>query len=210
MKTHIIIRLISFLPFYLFTFLPLKSQTVPQLRVPLLLQSEKADYNPDNTDTYAVYGDFNTVLNPILASNVPELRTGSGDNRNFCMWNEDGRTCLGYVTRNDWNREYYSYEKEDYIEDEATGKRYMIKAVRGLPLDRLFWVQALAGSFVTFVMEFELIPDSVKTISFIEPPSKPFNAPLAYYDGNAYRHMSVEALKRNTGILKYVEVKVVK
>lgn len=210
MNAKNILKVIAFSLFYIFSFLPLSAQTVPYYHKPHLIQPEKPNYNPDDIDTYAVYADVHTVLNPALSSNVPELKAGYTDNRCFCLWNDGDRTCLGYVTRNDWNREYYGYEPGDYLEDEATGKKYKIKGVRGLPFNRQFMIQAAAGSFVAFVLEFERIPDTAKTISYISPPGTPFNAPGAYYGGFTYRSMSVDALKRNTGIMKYVEVKVVK
>lgn len=210
MRYNNIIKIISFLPFYLFALLPLCAQTVPYYHTPQLIQPEKPDYNPDSIDTYAVYADVHTVLNPALTSNVQELRAYHGDSYCYCLWNEGGRTCLGYVTRNDWNREYYGFDPGSYLEDEATGKKYKLKAVRDLPLNRLFMMQAPAGSFVTFVLEFDRIPDTVKSVSYVDVPSAPFNAPGAYYGGSTHPHLSVRALKQNTSILKYVEVKVVK
>lgn len=199
-----------FLSLLIFYAVNSRAQDYLRYRVPRLIQPEKTDYNPDDIDTYAVYDEFNTVINPALSSSRQDLKSLQEDNRNFCLWHEYDKTCLGYVTRNDWNREYYGFEGNEYLEDEATGRRYAIKAVRGLPLNRLFMAQSPAGSFVSFVLEFERIPDDVKTINYIDPPSTPFNAPGADYGGAVYSHMSVNALKQNTNILKYVEVKVVK
>lgn len=183
------------------------AQNVPQIRLPKLVQPEKPDYTPDDMDTYAVYDDFHTVLDPMLTSKVSGLQANC---RNFCLWNEDSITCLGYVTRNDWNREYHGWEPGDYLEDEATGERYMMKRVRGLPYNKQFMVQSPAGSFVTFVLEFERIPDTAKSINYVVPPSPPIKAYGSYSGGYTWHHMPVELLKANTAILKYVKVKVVK
>lgn len=189
---------------------PSAAQGEPQVREPILIEAEKPNYNPDDMGTYAVYTDFHTVVNPTLTSSQPTLRKGISDCRNFCLWNNDSVTCLAYVTRNDWNREYYSFEPGSCLIDDATGKKYMLKRVRGLPVGRLFMAQSWAGTFVTFVLEFERIPDSANSVSYVDAPGKPFKAWDANWSGHTYPRLSVKALKANTPILKYVDVKVVR
>lgn len=190
--------------------LAVMAQPSPDYHLPRLIQPESTQYDADDMNTYAVYADFHTVLNPLLTSAETTLCVGNHDYRNFCLWQEADRTCLAFVTRNDWNREYYGFDNTDYLEDEATGHHYMIKAIRGLPLNRQFMAQAPAGSFITLVLEFERIPDETTTIAFVEPPSEPIRAYGSYSGGYNRRGMTVAALKRNTSIMRYVKVKVVK
>lgn len=167
---------------------------VPHFRVPQL-EKPAHNYNKDDMDTYAWYKDAH------LLAPMPE--------HTMAIWLTPEATYLAIAYELNWTQEYYGVEVGNAIYDEATGKKYKLRKVQGLPMKDLFFIHGVAGDLFAMVLEFEPLPLSVESISYIEADGEPFHVWGANWHGDHYNNLSVDELRDNQKLFGYYERKVV-
>lgn len=167
----------------------------PCLHIPEL-ESPSNDYNPDIQDSYAVYKGAHIV------SPMPEYT--------MAMWLTPKTTYIAIVYEQNWAKEYWGFQSGTALTDNATGKKYLLRSVQGLPMDEMFFIHGVPGDMVAFVMEFDPLPLTTTSVSYREADGKPFKAWGANWIGKRIDGLSVASLRKNKDKMKYYERVVVK
>ncbi len=168
--------------------------TIPHLRVPTL-EYPARNYDKDNMDTYSCYG------NAHLLAPMPE--------RTMALWLTPETTYLAIAYELNWNKEYYGCEPGTVLVDNATGKKYKLRKVQGLPMKDLFFIHGFAGDMFAMVLEFEPLPLSAANIDYLEADGEPFHVWGANWRGNHITNLPVPMLRENQKKFDYYERKVV-
>lgn len=168
--------------------------SVPQLRVPQL-ETPAHDYNKDDMGTYACYKDVH------LLAPMPE--------HTMAIWLTPEATYLAIAYELNWAREYFGVEPESAIYDDVTGKKYKLRRVQGLPMKEIFFIHGVVGDLFAMVLEFEPLPLTATSISYIEADGEPFNAWGANWNGHHFNDLSVDEMRGNQKRFGYYERKVV-
>ena len=170
---------------------------IPKFHVPQLIEPEKADYDPDDMDTYAVYN------NAHLVQPMKE--------KTMAIWLTPEATYLALTAIQNWTREYFSFQSTIVLISESSStKQYKLRKVLGLPTDRQFFIEGLVGDHQAFILEFEPLPLDVTTISYYEPEGQPFKAWGANWDATFITNLNVSELKANQKLFKYYKRKIKK
>lgn len=169
--------------------------TIPRLRVPKL-ESPAHDYNKDDMETYSYYKDAH-LLAPM-------------DEYTMAMWLTPETTYLAIAYELNWNREYYGFQPGTVLVDNATGKKYKLRKVQGVPMKELFFIHGVAGDMFALVMEFEPLPLSAANIDFLEADGEPFHVWGANWKGKHITNLPVPMLRENQAKFNYYERKIVK
>ncbi len=71
----------------------------------------------------------------------------------------------------------------------------MLRRLEYFPTDTFFWIDAIDGNFVRFVLVFPPLPDNVETVDFFMPSSPE----RRYFNGEAMseRGLSVKKLRKD-------------
>lgn len=163
--------------------------TVPNFRTPRLIQPER-NYNQDDAGSWAYYDNVHTIK-PVK------------DNKTFAIWRTPETTYLAIPNDMTWTRQYWRFNDTAYLIDDATGNKYKIKNIQGYPLNRLFWIKECAGDWFAFLLEFEPLPLSVTSVSYVEPAGKPFKAYGASWRGWTVNDLSIETMQENQKLFQY-------
>lgn len=167
----------------------------PNLRVPQL-EAPDNGYDPDVQDTYSVYTGAH------LVAPMPEYT--------MALWRTPQTTYLAIVYEQNWAKEYWGYQPGTVLIDDATGKKYKLRKVQGLPMGVQFFIHGVSGDMVAFVLEFEPLPLTTTSISYHEADGKPFRAWGANWHGHHINNLSVAQLRDNQSKMGYYKRIVVK
>lgn len=168
--------------------------SVPQLRQPQL-ETPAHNYSKDDMGTYACYKDVH------LLAPMPE--------HTMAIWLTPEATYLAIAYELNWAREYFGVEPESAIYDDVTGKKYKLRRVQGLPMKEIFFIHGVVGDLYAMVLEFDPLPLSATSISYIEADSEPFYVWGADWKGHHYNDLSVDEMRGNQKRFGYYERKVV-
>ena len=85
------------------------------------------------------------------------------------------------------------------------GNQYKLKRFGGgnLPMDELFWVDGYSGDFLTFLMEFEPMPPSVTSFSYVVPDLENFYVKFTNPRGGVRANLNVNELRKNQSLFEY-------
>lgn len=161
----------------------------PNIKPPTLVDRPKK-FNKDNHKTWAVYN------NPHLIKPVEE--------GTMALWNTPEATYIAIAHEQNWMREYYGYNKGTMLIDNR-GHQYKLKSLQGLPIDELFWIEAYSGDYIAFLLEFEPLPPSVSTFTYIDPEGEKFDMVFASWEGEVKSNLSVNELRRNQSLFEPIE-----
>ena len=167
----------------------------PDLRVPQL-ETPANGYDPDVQDTYSVYTGAH------LVAPMPE--------RTMALWRTPETTYLAIAYEQNWAKEYWGFQPGTVLIDNATGKKYQLRKVQGLPMGVQFFIHGVSGDMVVFVLEFEPLPLTTTRISYHEADGKPFRAWGAEWHGHHINNLSVDQLRDNQSRMGYYKRVVVK
>lgn len=93
------------------------------------------------------------------------------------------------------NHRFYYFNSGCTIIDSNTGDQYMLRRLEYFPTDTFFWIDAIDGNFVRFVLVFPPLPDNVETVDFFMPSSperRNFNG-----EAMSERGLSVKNLRKD-------------
>ena len=93
------------------------------------------------------------------------------------------------------NHRFYYFNSGCTIIDSDTGDQYMLRRLEYFPTDTFFWIDAIDGNFVRFVLVFPPLPDNVETVDFFMPSSperRNFNG-----EAMSERGLSVKNLRKD-------------
>lgn len=169
--------------------------TVPNFRTPRLIQPER-NYSKNDAGSWAYYDNVHTIK-PLK------------DKKTFAIWRTPETTYLAIPHDMTWTRQYWGLDDTVYLVDDATGNKYKIKKIQGLPLNHLFWIKGCAGDWFAYLAEFEPMPLSVTSVSYVEPEGKPFKAYGANWSGWTVNDLSVETMQENQKLFQYFPREVV-
>lgn len=118
---------------------------------PKLTQPQAENYNIDDTKTFARYSYPYSVTRPaglrLFHSAYYQLyRT------------KDATYVTATYAHND--RKFYYFNSGCTIIDSDTGDQYMLRRLEYFPTDTFFWIDAIDGNFVRFVLVFPPLPDN--------------------------------------------------
>ena len=167
---------------------------VPNFRTPKIVKPEK-NYNKDDLQTWAVYDNVQLVK--------------PGREHQMALWLTKDTTYLAIMCEQNWMTEYWMFQKQTKLIDQD-GKAYQLRAVQGLPLDRLFLTKGYSGDYLAFLLKFDPLPLDATTITYIVPDAEPFKAWGANNKGYVISNMNVEELRANKKTFDYHERVVVK
>ena len=147
-------------------------------------------YDKNNWDTWQRYKD------PHL---IKPVREGT-----MALWNTPEATYIAIAHEQNSLTEYYAITSGTMLVDNR-GNRYKLKRFGGgkLPMDELFWIDGYSGDFLTFLLEFEPMPPSVTTFTFIEPDLEPFYVMFANPRGTVRSNLNVNELRKNQSLFEY-------
>ena len=169
--------------------------TIPQLRVPTL-KYPAHDYDKDNMDTYSGYEDAH-LLAPMKEYTM-------------ALWLTPEVTYLAIAYELNWNQEYYVFQPGTVLLDNATGKKYKLRKVQGLPMKDLFFIHGVAGDIFAMVLEFDPLPLSAANIDYLEADCEPFHVWGANWRGEHITNLPVPMLRDNQAKFNYYERKIIK
>ena len=78
----------------------------------------------------------------------------------MAAWFTPETTYLAIAYELNWTKEYYGFQPGTVLVDNATGKKYKLRKVQGLPMKDLFFIHGVAGDMFAMVLEFEPLPIS--------------------------------------------------
>ncbi len=161
----------------------------PNIKPPTLVNRPKK-YNKDKHTTWAVYN------NPHLIKPVEE--------GTMALWNTPEATYIAIAHEQNWMREYYRYNINTMLIDNR-GHQYKLKSLQGLPIGELFWIEAYSGDYIAFLLEFDPLPPSVTTFTYIEPASEQFYMWGADWEGEVKGDLNVNELIRNQHLFEPIQ-----
>lgn len=168
--------------------------TIPKFSTPRIVTPEK-NYDRNDLNTYAVYDNMQLVK-PV------------GD-YNMALWLTKDASYLAIMLEQNWMTEYFCFSKDTKLMDQS-GKTYSLHGVHGIPSDRLFMVKGYSGDYIAFLLEFDPIPFSATSLTYIEPDLEPFNAWGANNKGTIIQNLNVGELRANQKAFNYHERVIVK
>lgn len=161
---------------------------VPRIISPTFV-SKGEKYDKDNWDTWQRFKD---------AHLIKPLREGT-----MALWNTPEATYIAIAHEQNSMSEYYAISSGTMLVDNS-GNRYKLKRFGGrLPMDELFWIDGYSGDFLTFLMEFEPMPPSVTTFTYIVPDIEPFATPFANPKGVVLPNLNVSQLRSQQSLFEY-------
>ena len=166
----------------------------PNFRTPRIVKPENS-YNKDDLQTWAVY------------DNVQLVKPGHEDQ--MALWLTKDTTYLAIMCEQNWMTEYWAFRDKATLVDQE-GVVYHLRAVQGLPINRLFLVKGYSGDYVAFLLKFDPLPLDATSVSYIVPDLEPFKAWGANNKGYKISNMDVEELRANQSLFNYHERVVVK
>ena len=152
--------------------------------------SKGEKYDKDNWDTWRRYKD---------AHLIKPVREGT-----MALWNTPEATYIAIAHEQNSMSEYYAISSGTMLIDNS-GNRYKLKRFGGgnLPMEELFWIDGYSGDFLTFLMEFEPMPPSVTSFTYIVPDLDPFSTPFANPRGAVISNLNINALRANQSLFEY-------
>jgi len=72
-------------------------------------------------------------------------------------------------------------------------------------MDEEFWIDGYSGDFLTFLLEFEPMPPSVTSFSYIMPDLEPFYVMFANYKGEVRSNLNVNELRANQHLFEPIK-----
>ena len=162
---------------------------VPQIKSPTFIRKGKK-YDNDNWDTWQRYKDAH-LIKP----------TSEGT---MAIWNTPKATYIAIAHEQNSMSEYYSVRSGTMLVDNR-GNQYKLKRFGGgnLPMDELFWVDGYSGDFLTFLMEFEPMPPSVTSFSYVVPDLEDFYVKFTNPRGGVRANLNVSELRKNQSLFEY-------
>ena len=162
---------------------------VPKIISPTFV-SKGEKYDKDNWDTWQRFKD---------AHLIKPVREGT-----MALWNTPEATYIAIAHEQNSMSEYYAISSGTMLLDNS-GNRYKLKRFGSgnLPMEELFWVDGYSGDFLTFLMEFEPMPPSVTSFTFIEPDLEPFHVMFANPRGEVRSNLNVNQLRANQPLFEY-------
>ena len=156
---------------------------VPQIKSPTFV-SKSEKYDKDNWDTWRHYKD---------AHLIKPVREGT-----MALWNTPEATYIAIAHEQNSMGEFYDISSGTMLIDNR-GNRYKLKRFGGgnLPMDEEFWIDGYSGDFLTFLLEFEPMPPSVTSFTYIMPDLEPFYVMFANYKGEVRSNLNVNELRAN-------------
>lgn len=163
---------------------------VPNIISPTFVSKSEEKYNKDNWDTWRHYKD---------AHLIKPAKEGT-----MALWNTPEATYIAVAHEQNSMGEYYAASSGTMLIDNR-GNRYKLKRFGGgnLPTDELFWIDGYSGDFLTFLMEFEPLPPSVTTFSYVVPDLEPFYVMFANSKGGVRANLNVNELRANQPLFEY-------
>lgn len=168
-----------------------KYDDVPNIISPTFVSNGNGEkYNKDNWDTWRHYKD---------AHLIKPVKDGT-----MALWNTPDATYIAVAHEQNSMGEYYAVPEGTMLIDDS-GNRYTLKQFGGgnLPIGELFWIDGYSGDFHTFLMEFEPLPPTVTSFSFIEPDLEPFYVMFADPHGTVISNLNVNELRKNQSLFKH-------
>lgn len=162
---------------------------VPQIKSPTFIRKGEK-YDNDNWDTWQRYKDAH-LIKP----------TSEGT---MAIWNTPKATYIAIAHEQNSMSEYYSVRSGTMLVDNR-GNQYKLKRFGGgnLPMDELFWVDGYSGDFLTFLMEFEPMPPSVTSFSYVVPDLEDFYVKFTNPRGGVRANLNVSELRKNQSLFEY-------
>lgn len=122
----------------------------------------------------------------------------------MALWNTPDASYIAIAHEQNSLTEYFAITSGTMLIDNR-GNRYKLKRFGGgkLPMDELFWIDGYSGDFLTFLLEFEPMPPSVTTFTFIEPDFEPFYVMFANPKGVVISNLNVSELRKNQSLFEY-------
>ena len=168
---------------------PKEYDDVPNIISPTF-ERKGGKYDKDNWDTWQRYKD------PHL---IKPVREGT-----MALWNTPDASYIAIAHEQNSLTEYFAITSGTMLIDHR-GNRYKLKRFGGgkLPMDELFWIDGYSGDFLTFLLEFEPMPPSVTTFTYIEPDFEPFYVMFANPKGVVISNLNVSELRKNQSLFEY-------
>lgn len=153
------------------------------IRIPKLLEVP-AEYDPDDRNTFPVYGDVHTV----------DLPLGRRPEHHIAIWCTREATYLAEVNQLFWDEMYFYDSSKSFIRDSKTGKKYPKQSVVGLPIDQYYWIKASEGQYFCSISVYPPLPESCSVIDISWETTKLYG-------------MRISTLQENQRITKFKQYK---
>lgn len=163
---------------------------VPNIISPTFVSKSEEKYDKDNWDTWRHYKD---------AHLIKPVREGT-----MALWNTPEATYIAIAHEQNSMGEFYDISSGTMLIDNR-GNQYKLKRFGGgnLPMDEEFWIDGYSGDFLTFLLEFEPMPPSVTSFTYIMPDLEPFYVMFANYKGEVRSNLNVNELRKNQSLFEY-------
>lgn len=160
----------------------------PDNDAPELVKPQAADYDINDTKTFATYKNVYTVTEP-------DGKMIFNDDY-YRLYRTKDATYVTATYLNE-NKKFYLFNSQCAIIDSKTGDQYMLRRVEHFPLDTFFWVEGTGNSYIRFVLVFPPLPVDVEKVDLF----KAGGFSRKRFDGSAdcWRNLSVEWLRRGNG-----------
>ena len=163
----------------------------PNIRIPRKVEKKIVISDDDTCD---VYTDAHLVK-PTIQDNV-------------AMWLTEEKTYFGVALEMRKNLQDFYIPSDIYIIDEETQMAYNVQAVQGLPLDKKFYIEGVAGDWIAIVLEFAPIDPMNVTFVWMEDDTDIRFTPMmpkTRYHSNVF----YTKLLNNKPLFEYFERKIV-
>lgn len=127
---------------------------------PKLTQPQAENYDIDDAKTFARYSYPYSVTRP------EGLRLFNSAYYQLYRTKEATYVTATYSQN---NSKFYYFNSGCAIIDSNTGDQYMLRRLEYFPTDTFFWIDAVNGDFVRFVLVFPPLPADVETVDFFMP-----------------------------------------
>lgn len=150
------------------------------IRTPKLLEVP-AEYDPDDRNTFPVYGDVHTV----------DLPLGTRTEHHLAIWCTREATYLAEVNQMYWDERSFYDSSKSYICDSKTGEKYLKQKVVGLPIDQKYRIKAAEGQWFCSISVYPPLPESCSVID------------IGWENKTELYGMSISTLQNNQRITKF-------
>ena len=160
----------------------------PDNDAPELVKPQAADYDINDSKTFATYKNVYTVTEP-------DGKMIFNDDY-YRLYRTKDATYVTATYLNE-NKKFYLFNSQCAIIDSKTGDQYMLRRVEHFPLDTFFWVEGTGNSYIRFVLVFPPLPVDVEKVDLFKAGG--FSRTRSDGSADCRRNLRVEWLRRGNG-----------
>ena len=167
-----------------------------------LLVSEAKNYDDMDINSFAVYTKPYTVKNPRTEKHIEKM----------AIWCTKDATYLAQIHKMHWNKMYFRNSSKMCIRDSKTRECYYIRHCIDYPMDSTFWINSIAGEWITIVDVYPPLPKECTKIDIIceDKELEHIDGTTGWVQQQEHRGISTAALQMQQSKMNFKETIIIR